>query len=362
MGIAESYKKNREKGSTTPPMPPAPETTLAEILKNKNKSHVFGKLLEREGQAELAVRLAKGELEEDDLDVLEQQRLLFTEKMAHSDRIERMLTPETVAEFARNHPDFAKIINILGPEKAVKIIQGQLKELSITDESRFDRIANSMDQLEAFKTGDYKAVNDRIEKLCKDKKITPKEFLDAIALQDPTAKEKALRDLSHRTHGLFKRVLNKLSRGNYGKNITLQDLKDGEDSLETSLQDLNTSHGVVGSELFSTIKENEDMRKALSKELAMDKTPAEQRGGFIDAKKESSEMDEAAFKKAWEAYKKQAGYAGADATDQDIIKDLFIEKQQEDYRKKKPTGGGFWSSIFSSLFEEKIKNKKNTLN
>ena len=165
---------------------------MAQVLQDKNKSHLFGKLLERDGNQDLAKRITEGKLEESDIAVLEEQRKLFSEKITQSEKIEKMLTKENVIEFARNHPDFEKIVNLVGPEKAVKAIQSQLKDISITDEGRFNIIASAMEARDSYKNGDYKKLNDQVEKMCKDNKIRPQEYLDALAIQDPAEKEEAL--------------------------------------------------------------------------------------------------------------------------------------------------------------------------
>ena len=62
MGILDSFRKSKEEKKTQT-TPPRQGHTLADVLQDKNKSYLFGKLLERDGDQELAARLAEGKLE-----------------------------------------------------------------------------------------------------------------------------------------------------------------------------------------------------------------------------------------------------------------------------------------------------------
>ncbi len=364
MGIFDSFRKSKEKEKAPHTTPPPPGHTLTEVLQDKNKSHLFGELLKRDGNEDLALRLASGKLEESDIFYLEQQRKIFSEKMTQSEKIEALLTKDNVIEFARNHPEFEKVINLLGPEKAIKVIQGQLKNISITDEYRFNSIASAIETYEGYRTGELKTVNDKVEKLCKDKKITPKEYLDALAITDPEEKERVLRELSDRTYSGFSKAINFISRGAFKKNSTLEDLRYSEFLMETSIDELNAYQNNIGAALFASLSGNEEMRSSLFSGLLNEKATEEAKPGFKDAKKESASntFTEKKFNEDWEAYKKASGYETASALDQDATKDAFIEEQKGKYQEKNKQAQGFWASIFTTLLEEMINNKKAELN
>ena len=140
MRIIDQFKQSREKKEEQTTPPPKGHT-LAEILHDKSMSHLFGRMLETKGQEELAVRLMSGKPGSEDIELLEEERKKFSEKITLSEKTEELLTEENVVEIARNHPDFAKIVNLIGPKKAIKAIRSQLKEICITDEYRFNQIA-----------------------------------------------------------------------------------------------------------------------------------------------------------------------------------------------------------------------------
>jgi len=368
MGIIDSFRKSKDEKkdeNKEHPTPPPEGHVLVEILQDKKKFGLFSMLLGKDGYGDLALRLVKGELKGDDIGLLEQERLAFSEKLTKSEKIKKLLTKENVIGFARNHPEFEKIINLVGPEKAIKAIQGQLEEISITDENRFDNISDSIQTYDSYKNGKYKEVNDRVEKLCKDKNITPQEYLDALAIKDPKEKEKALKELSKRTYGKFKSTINFISRGKWAKNTTLEGLKTSEISLEDSVAELDNYQRDIGSVLFYSISDNDDMRKAMSNELINERTPEKPKTGLGDIKQEIGEntLDEDKFGADWEAFKEREAYGAAYDNEQGALKDKFLSEQKEAYKKKNANvgGKGWWHSFLAILFEGKINSKKDTL-
>jgi|GEM_PF-4901640 len=360
MGIADAFRKNKQEKENKAAQPPAGHT-VAEILKDKEKSDLFGQLLKREGKEELALRLAEGKLEYGDMDLLESQRILFSEAMERSEKIGKMLSAESITELGRNNQNFERIVNLLGIERAAKVIRGQLMELAINDEQRFNRIGQRLEDMEKYRKGEYKEINDQVEKLCKESGITPKEYLDALAIEDKKEKEKKLKELAQKAHVGFKKFINIITLGKYGKNLTLAKLMDGETSLEDVMKKLDQYYEEIGQSLSYTVENNQSMRQAMSQELIGEKGATASQEGFGDAKKEAGDQkfDETKFDKEWEAYKKAADY-DAHPGDQETIKDMFIDEQQKKYGGK-GAEGGFWASIFTVLFEKKIKNKRSTL-
>lgn len=359
MGIADLFEKSKEKGQG---IPPPPGHTIAEILQDKSSFYLFTRLLERDGQEALGARLVAGKLEQDDINLLAEYRAKFSEKITQSEKIEKLLTEENVIGIARNHPDFAKIIDSLTPKQLIKVIRSQLKEICITDENRFDAIADPIETYDSYKKGDYKKTSEEIEKSCDDMNISQKDYLAALAIKDPDEKKVALRKLARGEYGKFMTACNSI----FGiERRNLKSLKDSEKSLEDLFAKLNSYKQDIGSTLFLSVSGNDDMRNALSRELVGDKTQAETaepRLGFSDLKKESAgAFNEAKLDKDWEDYKTRAGYDTEDDAGKDTIKDMFIEEQKETYGKRKAKNTGFLARILAALFEEKINSKKATL-
>ena len=357
MGIIDSFRKMKEKGKEGEhSTPPRRGFTLAEILQDKSNSHLFGRILERDGQQDLALRLKEGKVEGDDIGLLEEERLKFVEKIEESERIKKLLTEENVIAIARNHPDFATIINLLGPKKAIKAIQGQLKEICITDEDRFKAISEPIEEYDSYKNGEYKKVGEDAEKKCTAMGVSQQEYLDALTIGDPAEKEKALWKLAKGKHTKFRTALNYLT----GK--TTENFKGLQDSgvlLERSIVELDKYKEDIGNTLFLSISGNDDMLNALSRELVSENAPAaESKTGFADIKKET--FNEKEFDEEWEAEKIDKDYDSLGEPEQELIKSSFVERARSHYEKKNK-GKGFWASVLSAFIEKKISNKIETL-
>ncbi len=356
MGILDSFRKSKEKkGEHTTPPPQG--HTLAQILQDKNKSHLFGKLLMQGEKEDLAQRLAEGKLNENDIALLEIERLAFSEKLAQAEKVEKLLTKENIIDFARNHPEFEKIVNLVGPEKAVKAIQSQLKDISITDEGRFFGILGAVGTLENYKNGEYKEINDKVEKLLKDNKITSQEYLTVLAIDNPLEKEKALKKLVTKSYGTYDKICNFLSGGEFSR-YTFEDLQNSETSLEESIAQLNAHQKDIGEVLFYSISGHDNMRNALFSELVNEKTPEEPKSGFKEAKKEAFNEDE--FEKEWKKEKEYVGYDGLSDAEKERAKQTFVDNAQMHYLEKN-TGKGFWHEILVTITEALINSKKDKL-
>lgn len=360
MSAMDSFRKSKEKPKDHVTPPPEGHA-LDEILKDKNKFHLFSKLLERYGREDLASRLMKGELEENDISRLEEERLRFLEIMARLERVKSLMTEENIAALARKHPDFEKVVNLIRPEKTKRVIQGQLEEMAFTDEYRFDLITNLMENYDSYKNGKYKALNDKVEKMCADGKFTPQEYSDTLAIPDRRKKAAVLKELADRTHGKFKKVINFLMHGKLSRS-KVEELETTGILMESSVDELDHYQRDIGSELFLSIDTNEHMRNALARELTDDRTPEETKFGFSDIKREASSIfDEKEEKKAWEVFKKREAYDAAYDYEQDALKDKFIEERKQEHKKKNVKNTGFWASILAALFEGKINNTKDKL-
>jgi hypothetical protein len=363
MGLLDSLRKTREekKQKENPTTPPPAGHTLAEVMQDKKKFHLLGELLKKNDHADLAARLFAGKLEEGDIDLLEGQREILSDKIIRSEKIEKLLTKENVIEIARNNPEFEKIINQLGPEKAIRAITSQLKEISITEPDRFKTMSELMEAKDSYRNKEYKEVNDKIEKLLADSKITQKEYLDVLAIENPDEKDKALKKLSKRTYGDFKRVINFLRPGwkwAQDKTNTLENLREAETSLEDSLANLNTQNESIGYALYASINENGNIRKAFANELINEKPPEEPKHGLREAKKKAM-IDEKKFNRDWERFKRDTDYINF-PDQQEQGRKTFIAEQKE-ANKKKIQGEGFWHTIILAVAEAFLDDKESKL-
>lgn len=361
MGIFDSFRKKQEakQEQTTPP--PAGHT-LAEFLNDKNRSVIFGRLLERNGHEDLALRMARKELEPGDEIILNEQRLILSEKITHAKNIEKNLTKEMIVDFARNNPAFETIVNNLGPEKAAKVIKSQLEEVSVTDPDRFDAIVANMKTMEDYKKGDYKKREDDIIAMCEKNKIDPSDYMEAIGIDNSNERREALRQLAKKKYGWFRSSINFVSRGNFSRKGADKLVKH-RSGIMTSLSELNTHFEAIGSTLHDTVSGNDDMRNAFSYELAGEVNPKEVRFGF----KETKPQTEAEIETAWATWKTaQTAATGVvwntiSPTELNNQRDAFVASQKHAYETKNEKNTGFWHSIFSSVLESVLTSKKSNL-
>ncbi len=352
MGILDQFKKNKEEKKDKEkekknqgPLPPEGHT-LKEVLADKEHSDLFGEFLAQNGLKDLAERIRDKTLTESDIDLLEEQRKIFSGKMTQTEKLKESITEENIVGFARANPDFQKIVNLVGPGRAVKVIQSQLKELSITDEARFKNIVKKIEAHDKHKNGKYKEINDQVEKLLADNKISSKEYLDVFAIEDFNERRKAQEKLARKYGRKWFHGLNK---------DLFAMLMDSGDSTEEQVKLLSAKEKAIGSALFATISENESVRKSLFAELVGEKAPVESKIGFNEAKKGT--LDEKKFDENWEHEKQQSDYDSQPPDVQENIRNVFVDEQKQKYREANK-GKGFWASIFEAMFERMINDKK----
>lgn len=356
--MIDEFQKRMEEGKDEKDGPALARKghSLGEILKNKNQSRLFGDQLERNGLQELAQRFVEENLQMDDFKLLEAQRLIFSEKMAKAEKIEKLLTPEMIKGLARNHPDFAMIINQTGPEGVMRAIKSQLLEMSLTNPDRFSAIEEAMETHESYNNGEHKEVNDKVTKFCKERGITPKEYLDALEIEDPEKRRKAFKELAIRKYGGFKQKLNSLSFGAFERSDA-NTLEESAAEFKSSMEELDALKDEVGDMLFLSIAESQDMRNAITREIAGTNEIAEVKPGFSDAK-EAANFNETEFVSDWEAYKTDIHYDTLDERTKNRFKENFVDEKNRAYKQKNK---GFWASIFGSGYERQIKKSRSKL-
>ncbi len=359
MGFLDTFRVSREqKEEEKKPVLPPQGHTLAEILQDKKKSDLFGKLLNQSGDIALARKIADGKLEESDVAVLEEKRIILSEKIVQAEKVEKFLTAENVVAFARRNPEFQTIINQLGPEKAIRAIKNCLADIAITDESRFENIVNALEESDKYLNGNYKKINEKIEKLLEEKEITPEEYQEVLNIADPAKKAEAMKQLSYKTNTGFKRAINFLSFRKFGKDDTLKELLKAEKTTEKAMKQLDAYQRDIGAQLFLSVSQNDDMKKSFFGELLNERAPEKPEFGFRDGKKEVS--DQTSIDQAWEKKKKKKNFAAQSTGDQEATRHEFIAEQKQAY-KDRNAGKGFWATIFEALFNRKLDDNKDKL-
>jgi len=141
-----------------PPVPTreASGPTLKEILGNAANSELFGQYLEKEGEddprvQELAGRLVTGDLSPDDLVELADYQKGFYELTQRSEAILKTLDTKMIKELLAFSPDLEKIAAVVGPEGIQAALKRYMTKLVITDRSRFEDMENYILDMEKIK-------------------------------------------------------------------------------------------------------------------------------------------------------------------------------------------------------------------
>ena len=161
--------------------------TLREILANKQQQELFGEFLSRgsdqgerndqivKSDKELAQRLLKGELEQDDIGTLAERRDQFVQVLERSKNLRELLAKENIGEIISTSPELQKIAGLIGPERIREVVTGQIERLSIKNPEQFNLLKTSLDSLIESRRVE-KQRNVEISALCKKYNVSEKEL------------------------------------------------------------------------------------------------------------------------------------------------------------------------------------------
>jgi hypothetical protein len=371
----ETYNKEKEKIAKEE-LPederePEKEETLAEIMADKEESHLFGLMLEEDKDAnkDMAARFAAGKLNPEDFADLEIQRKAFTEKMDNAENISKELTSESVMEMGRQDPKLQEIINISGPEKMLSAVKAELAEVAIKDPARFDKLSKSVEIMQSFEKGRLKDLDDSVKEYCKKEKIDSKDYEKIAAIKDTAEGKKAFSELIRKSWGTG--TLASIARGLDTLSFkTISSLghearEKHQSDIEHELAWLDKCKKDIGAALAESIKGNDSMREALSREIIgspVKKEPV----GFKETKGTMPTEDQ--FNKdvdaEWPKYKNDQKLDWVKLTEPEKEKhrDGFMKKMSSKNEEKLKGKRGFWATIILAILGERFEAKKKDLN
>jgi len=344
-------------------MPSGP--TLTSILGDEKKSTLFGMMLERANDpnlVEISKRLMNGKLDQGDMAILEDHRQAYVQRMEDVKSVSESINEHSIAEYAANYQEFQNIVNLVGPKKAAEVIKGQLEKMRITDPFRFSGIKDAIDVLKEEKEGPYKDLDNRVKYICKKNGISESEYAEILADPDDHDRVRKLQTLVKEQYGGGKKIRNWLSRGRIARREA-DYLDSYKEDIDFALSSINQRIEDVGSELYSTIENNEDVRRAMSHEILGKNLPKEKYAGFSTLK--STIPNEVELEEEWDAYKTSKGLNAASwtalsDTEKNTRRDEFMKGMNKNRVEK--MGGGFWVSVFKTIFTAFEKAKKASLN
>lgn len=375
MGIVDKMGKKAEEEvfkAEDPVVKQGP--SLVEVLRSKN-SRYLGEMLKNSEDPEaapLAERMALGELDEGDISTLENFRIDFNKRMEAVGRLEKSITPDALPGFAKNSPEFQKIINLLGPDKAANAIKSQLKEFAFGDEDsqdRFSKIADAIGKLEAFKsnTDTFDELEEQMEDTYTKYDLSDKEFENTVKIEDDGERTQKMRELVKSKYGSLRKFGLMIGIGRSGlkkKAIELSNFHgEIDDTIEDRIEGLKTKIEDVGKVLAISMDENEGMRHALSREIIGEEHPDHVKtSGFKEIQKELPNIKSAnaAIDTAWVAFRgddfDSLGDPEKEAKRKEFVTD-YKEKNKDKFK-----GEGFWSTVFGNMFSVLLSKKEGDLN
>lgn len=330
------------------------EPTLKDILKSKEDSDLFGELLKRENMGDLGNRVAKGELNESDIQELDVQRKDFLGTMEQVKTIKESISDKTIQMYARNSPDLQKAMSLIGKDAYRDIVKEKIERLSITDPDAFNAIHRAVENENNYKEDQHKDLDTRITELCKQKDVDGGKYMEALTIEDETERDAALREVVRGGYGSIRKAFDWMTKGGLSKK-SRANLEEQRQYIQNDAQNMRYFQSEVGSFLFA-LTDNESIREALSKQLIGERSEKQKSEGFSEMKNATRPTPES-LQTAWAAFKKEKDGEGDEKWDmltperQDNARDDFLRQQKEMYEATAPKSTSFWSSIFGAMFD-----------
>jgi hypothetical protein len=365
----ETYKKEQERIEKAErekllgrPEEEAPEPmTVAEIMGDNEKSSLFGKMLERDGDPtdkDVVDRLINKKLQDGDVEVLQKYGAAFEKKWRRVEGVNEELTPELIKEVASQSPDFKKILGVIDSDRATAMFKDRMADLAFTDPALFDKIYKSVDNLTILKKGGVSSNDKYIEKMCKDNNIDEGLFSKALAIKDDVEREDAIREIVRSSwgKGFFGgagRFFDVISFGAISSD-QVEKMSRSKGVIDGLLAELDVRKKKIGNVLASTVKGSPDMLNSLSKAVMGESTKVEQAGlkkvkeGY--PKEQQIDVRYGNFKrKIFNVGGVNKTWANLSDTEKTAQKQIFADEVIAD-SKKTAKAGGFWASIAEALF------------
>jgi hypothetical protein len=325
--------------------PEEPEDTLTvkQIINNKEQSALLGDMIDHgddPADKEIFTRLVSGKMEAGDIDRISELRKTFSERMRDAENIKSELTPELAKEMAKNSPEIRKIVETFGADGVTKAVHETIKKMAVNDPDTFKNILGQVKNVQSFKNGELKKLDEDVEERCKKLGINTGEALKALAIKDDKERGDALSKLMIKSKGIF-------SIFHTGK---FKQLLSKKSDIEAALVELSEHKKNLGSVLAVSVEGNKDLLDAVSREI-IGEPKKKEAVGMNDAKKEMP--DDKKIKEAWEAAKKKEcpKWGSMSEADKDVFRDHFADQYKNYTDKKFAKQGGFWSAIFGALFD-----------
>lgn len=349
MMALEQYRKEAEKIASAGKPPEKEERTLKSILADKEDGVLFNKMLDAEGQDDLAGRLLGGSLEASDLSTLDDWRGKFLDRKEQGKEVSEGITPSLLADMVAKSLELKQLVNLTGSEGIQELLKKHVQEIALSDPTAFGDIRAGLTDLENYREGAYKGLDESISKDCKAIGMSEDAFASIMQETDDIKRATALRAA---IPGDFLRDLRTAI-----KTISLGTLFGSHKSAREWAQELSGKKTLLDDALKTVTKHVTDLGGALSKLISdSDEVLAVFAGQVLGDKKkspgETSFRDmhdkmptEADMIKEW-SRQRPRNFDSLTPAQQDTQKDNFLTGWGDVQEKRMRSGRvGFWESI-----------------
>ena len=334
--------------------------TVVEILKNKEESSLFGSYVGAHvgNGVELARKLASGEtLSSEELLVLSDARNGFFERIEAASHFKEMLGGQELQVIVNSNEYLQRLAEGVGVEALRDAVERQLSLMAVSGDSSFERLAASLNKLEATRSR-MKEIDGKIGEFTSRYGISEDSMSKILANlpENPSAEQIAAAVRGE--IGFFRRLRSKNSRESIVaqiKEIEKQGVVISPAELESLTKRLDDNFRSTGQLLNSAIKGNKEIRGHLTKALRSEEEPETERNDtpFQEVVDFSSNTDKTK-KEIEKSYKEFVEANDEKPEEERIPADQVESKFLEEYMGKKQKIG-FWGEIFNILLDSLIK-------
>jgi hypothetical protein len=365
--IRLGHKKLREKPDVMHPVTDEEadfsehNRSLGDIMADKDEHALFLSFLgQQKGEQakEIVEALSKKELltEKDDK-WLEDKRKAYNMRRFEAEKVEEMLTPETIQQIAELDPRIKLVVGKIGPERAEVFLGKEFGRLAIEDTTKFNAMVRHLRGLKEIKTNPLKAALEREFQVQLLKYgISEETYIDATQDGVSVKTQEALSRAAAEQYGIFRKSVDWVTRGALSHRagramyMTFQEQKKFMDEIDTCMKG-------IGKVLAATL--NADTRMAIQKAMLEGGDPEEKKERFnvntiaeyAQAKQSLESVD---LQKRWKEFQ-------AAEIKRRNVKDLskqphLVEELKENFaaqeldRQKKLKGKGVLGMLLAALF------------
>lgn len=352
--MLENYKKSKKniEARENPESQKPAGKTLADILKNQKESAMLAGFINRDGDTKLAERLALGQINESDIDRLEEYRVNNNEALQQVESLEKVVHPKFLQRIAESSPEFQKIINLAGVEKAAKVIHAQLQEVVVSDPGRFRAMFDSLMSLNEYESGTAKDFEKKVRAQCEKHGADDSEIAELLAIEDDDERDEAIRDHVKSQYGFFKKAGDFITRGKFSREAMIE-LSHNKEAMEQVSQDLDSHMKTMAESLHALVSGNEQVRTVFAKEIIEEKqVKKEPEPGFSEVKTEKQKIET-----QWNDFKSKNNFQAADSFTQDNLRNRFKQEAKQQHQTQ-PKKKGLWSRLWDNIFDRAVDDKE----